>query len=165
MFPCKNSDLAIENERSRSSIYPRTQLKELCPYAKRRSLRVAHKLDDYESGAKDKRPELDKLLDVVRKRQGDAVLAWKFDQATRSTKQLLRALDEFRQIGIVERSLIRERVKALTVLEPKASSWPRRPRRWHHCSVGSASQRLAEPGWLQLGIPRSTVAKHWVSKS
>ena len=119
---------------------PKTQLRELRAYAKRRNLRVAYELVDYESGAKEKRPELDKLLDLTRKRKVDVVLVWKFDRFARSTKQLVVALEEFRELGVdfisytenvdtstpagkalftmvsafaeFERDLIRERVKA-----------------------------------------------------
>jgi DNA invertase Pin-like site-specific DNA recombinase len=119
---------------------PKTQLRELRTFAKRRNLGVAYELVDHESGAKDKRPELDKLMDLTRKRKVDVVLVWKFDRFARSTKQLVTALEEFRELGIdfisytenvdtstpagkalftmvsafaeFERDLIRERVKA-----------------------------------------------------
>ena len=63
-------------------------------------MRVAYELVDYESGAKENRPELDKLLDLARKRKVDVVLVWKFDRFARSTKQLVTALDEFRELGV-----------------------------------------------------------------
>jgi DNA invertase Pin-like site-specific DNA recombinase len=52
------------------------------------------------SGAKDSRPELNKLMDDARKRQFDSVLVWRFDRFARSTKHLLLALEEFRGLGI-----------------------------------------------------------------
>ena len=64
---------------------PKTQLRELRAYAKRRNLRVAYELVDYDSGAKETRPELDKLLDLTRKRKVDVVLVWKFDRFARSS--------------------------------------------------------------------------------
>ena len=52
------------------------------------------------SGAKEHRIELDRLMDLVRKRQVDVVLVWKFDRFARSTRQLLDALEEFRTLGV-----------------------------------------------------------------
>jgi DNA invertase Pin-like site-specific DNA recombinase len=51
-------------------------------------------------GAKDSRPELNKLMDDARKRQFDAIMVWRFDRFARSTKHLLTALEEFRSLGI-----------------------------------------------------------------
>lgn len=41
------------------------------------------------SGTKDSRPELNRLIDDVRKRKVDVVLVWRFDRFARSTKPLL----------------------------------------------------------------------------
>jgi DNA invertase Pin-like site-specific DNA recombinase len=53
-----------------------------------------------QSGAKDSRPELNKLMDDARKRKFDAIVVWRFDRFARSTKHLLLALEEFRSLGI-----------------------------------------------------------------
>lgn len=79
---------------------PRTQLRELKAYAKRRGFAVEYELIDIESGAKPDRPKLAELLDLARKRKVDVVLVWKFDRFARSTKQLITALEEFRELGI-----------------------------------------------------------------
>jgi len=79
---------------------PRTQLRELKAYAKRRGFAVEHELVDIESGAKADRPKLAELIDLARKRKVDVVLVWKFDRFARSTKQLITALEEFRELGI-----------------------------------------------------------------
>jgi DNA invertase Pin-like site-specific DNA recombinase len=39
-------------------------------------------------------------LDLARKRKVDVVLVWKFDRFARSTKQVITALEEFRELGI-----------------------------------------------------------------
>ena len=57
-------------------------------------------VDVGQSGAKDSRPELNKLMDDARKRQFDAIIVWRFDRFARSTKHLLSALEEFRSLGI-----------------------------------------------------------------
>jgi DNA invertase Pin-like site-specific DNA recombinase len=79
---------------------PRTQLRELKAYARRRGFAVECELIDIESGAKADRPKLAELLDLARKRKVDVVLVWKFDRFARSTKQLITALEEFRELGI-----------------------------------------------------------------
>jgi len=52
------------------------------------------------SGAKDRRPELDRLMADAHKRHFDVVAVWKFDRFARSVSHLLRALDTFRVLGI-----------------------------------------------------------------
>ena len=92
------------------------------------------------SGAKEKRPELNRLMADAHRRKFDAVIVWKFDRFARSVSHLLRALETFKALGIefvslseqmdtstptgkmvftvlgavaeLERSLIAERVKA-----------------------------------------------------
>jgi DNA invertase Pin-like site-specific DNA recombinase len=46
-------------------------------------------VDVGQSGAKDSRPELNKLMDDARKRQFDAIVVCRFDRFARSTKHLL----------------------------------------------------------------------------
>ena len=52
------------------------------------------------SGAKDRRPNLDRLLADVRRRKFDVVVVWRFDRFARSTSHLLRALEEFQALGV-----------------------------------------------------------------
>ncbi len=79
---------------------PRTQLRELRAYAKRRGLRVIDEFVDRESGAKFSRPRLNELMELARKRQLDVVLVWKFDRFARSSQQLINALEEFRGLDV-----------------------------------------------------------------
>src|SRR5258706_5833788 len=77
------------------------QVRDLRAYcAARRFDLVREYVDVGQSGAKDSRPELNKLMDDARKRQFDAIVVWRFDRFARSTKHLLSALDEFRSLGI-----------------------------------------------------------------
>lgn len=92
------------------------------------------------SGTKEKRPELDRLMQDAHRRRFDVVAVWKFDRMARSVSHLLRVLETFDALGIhfvslseaintatpagklvftvlgavaeLERSLIVERVKA-----------------------------------------------------
>jgi len=52
------------------------------------------------SGTKDNRPALNELMNNARKRRFDVVLVWRFDRFARSTKHLILALEEFRNLGI-----------------------------------------------------------------
>lgn len=95
---------------------------------------------EFASGAKETRPELDKMLQRIRKKEFDAVLVWRLDRLGRSLKHLLQLIDEFRNKKVTfisltegfdtstpqgelffhiagafaqfERSLIQERIKA-----------------------------------------------------
>jgi DNA invertase Pin-like site-specific DNA recombinase len=120
---------------------PEMQLRELGEYCDRRGWTIAGEYVDVGiSGAKEKRPELDRLIADAHRRRFDAVVVWKFDRFARSVSHLLRALENFQALGIefvsltegvdtstpagklvftvlgavaeLERSLIAERVKA-----------------------------------------------------
>jgi DNA invertase Pin-like site-specific DNA recombinase len=78
-----------------------TQALALREYAQHRGFQV---IDEYRdegvSGAKDRRPQLDRLMSDARKRRFDAVLVARFDRFARSTKHLVLALEEFSGLGI-----------------------------------------------------------------
>ncbi len=57
------------------------------------------------SGAKDSRPELNRLMADAGQREFDAVLVWKLDRFGRSLKHLVNALAEFEALGIAFISL------------------------------------------------------------
>src|ERR1700723_124201 len=77
------------------------QLRELREYCQRRGMTL---IDEYVdtgiSGAKDRRPELDRLLTDAHRRRFDSVVVWRFDRFARSVSHLLRALETFRSLGI-----------------------------------------------------------------
>jgi len=120
---------------------PQMQLRELREYVERRQGTIAGEYVDIGiSGAKEKRPQLDRLMADAHKRKFDMVIVWRFDRFARSVSHLLRALETFKALGIdfvsfseqmdtstpagkmvftvlgavaeLERSLIVERVKA-----------------------------------------------------
>jgi len=81
--------------------YPEMQLRELREYCERRGWEIAAEfVDAGVSGAKDSRPELNRLVAEAHRRQFDAVVVWKFDRFARSVSHLLRALETFRSLGI-----------------------------------------------------------------
>lgn len=119
---------------------PTMQTRELREYCERRGWIIAGEYVDTASGAKDSRPELNRLLADVHQRKCDVVLVWKLDRWGRSLRHLVNSLAElesrrvafvslrdnldlstpagrlmFQVIGAMaefERALIQERVKA-----------------------------------------------------
>jgi len=80
---------------------PESQLLDLRKYVKLRNWEIYQEyVDRGVSGAKESRPELDKLMRDARKRKFDILLVWKFDRFARSTKHLVTALEELEGLGI-----------------------------------------------------------------
>ena|ERR1700688_109481 len=81
--------------------HPEMQRNELVEYAKRRGWSLYREYSDKGvSGAVERRPALDALLEDCRLKKIDVVVVWKFDRFARSLKQLLNALELFRTLGI-----------------------------------------------------------------
>ena len=120
---------------------PEVQLGALRAHAAQRGWPVAVEFVDRGiSGAKERRPALDRLMKAAWAGQCQVVLVWRFDRFARSVKHLVTALDTFRALGVafislqeqldtatpigqamftiigamaqLERDIIRERVKA-----------------------------------------------------
>lgn len=80
---------------------PEMQLRELREYCQRRGWEITREYVDVGiSGGKEKRPELDELLRDAHRRYFDAVVVWRFDRFARSVSHLLKALENFRALGI-----------------------------------------------------------------
>jgi DNA invertase Pin-like site-specific DNA recombinase len=80
---------------------PELQLQPLREYCKHRGFTVSGEfIDNGVSGSKDRRPQLDRLLDAARKRQIDIILVWKLDRFGRSLRQLITSLDELTGLGV-----------------------------------------------------------------
>jgi DNA invertase Pin-like site-specific DNA recombinase len=117
------------------------QLNELREYITRRKWQIAEEyVDNGVSGAKESRPQLNRLMTDAKRRKFDVVLVWKLDRFGRSLKHLVMSLADLESLGIAfvslrdgfdlstpsgrlmfqiigamgefERNLIRERVKA-----------------------------------------------------
>jgi DNA invertase Pin-like site-specific DNA recombinase len=120
---------------------PDLQLRELREYAARRGWAIMGEfVDEGQSGAKESRPALNRLMEEARRRKFDVVAVWKLDRFGRSLKHLVTTLADLESLGIAfvslrdgfdlttpsgrlmfqiigamgefERNLIRERVKA-----------------------------------------------------
>ena len=86
------------------------QLDELRQVAAQRRWTVVNEYtDEGVSGAKDRRPGLDRMMADARAGKLDVVAVWRFDRFARSTVHLLTTLEEFRVLGVEFLSL-REQV-------------------------------------------------------
>lgn len=120
---------------------PEVQLASLRVHAAQRAWEIVEEFVDHGfSGAKERRPALDRLMKAVWTGRFQAVLVWRFDRFARSVKHLLTALEQFRSLNVhfislqeqfdtstpighamftiigamaqLERDIVRERVKA-----------------------------------------------------
>jgi len=102
--------MANRNSTPRVALYARvstsdqsteSQLLDLRRYVSARSWNIFKEyVDEGISGTKDSRPALNDLMNDAKKRKFDVVLVWRFDRFARSTKHLILALEEFRNLGI-----------------------------------------------------------------
>jgi len=78
-----------------------SQLLDLRRYVRERGWNIFREyVDEGISGTKDSRPALNELMNDAKKRRLDVVLVWRFDRFARSTKHLILALEEFKNLGI-----------------------------------------------------------------
>jgi len=102
--------MANHNSTPRVAIYARvsttdqstdSQLLDLRRYVSDRGWQTFREyVDNGISGTKESRPELDRLMADAKKRKFDVVLVWRFDRFARSTRHLINALEEFKNLGI-----------------------------------------------------------------
>ncbi len=102
--------MANRNSTPRVALYARvsttdqstdSQLLDLRRYVSERGWHTFREYTDNGiSGTKDSRPALNELMNDAKKRKFDVVLVWRFDRFARSTKHLILALEEFRNLGI-----------------------------------------------------------------
>jgi len=102
--------MANRNSTLRVAIYARvsttdqstdSQLLDLRRYVSERGWHTFKEYtDNGVSGTKDSRPALNELMNDAKKRRFDVLLVWRFDRFARSTKHLILALEEFRNLGV-----------------------------------------------------------------
>src|SRR5262245_32309768 len=85
---------------SRLDQNPENQMSELRRYVAARGWQATEFVEHGVSGAKDKRPELDRMLAAVKRKRFDAVVAWKLDRLGRSMRHLVLLLDELRALDV-----------------------------------------------------------------
>jgi len=80
---------------------PEIQLHELRQYAERRSLEIVSEYVDHGiSGAKDSRPQLDRMMADAHRRRFDAIVVWKLDRFGRTLKHLVTAIEDLAAYGV-----------------------------------------------------------------
>src|SRR5438309_8421534 len=84
---------------------PENQLQELRRYVEARGWTAAENVDRGVSGAKDRRPALDRLLADARRRRFDVVVCWRLDRLGRNLKHLITLLEELQALGVAFVSL------------------------------------------------------------
>ncbi len=155
------------------------QLRELRAYCGQRKWAPEIFTDHGISGAKESRPELDRMMQLCRRGHFDVVLVYRFDRFARSMMQLVLALNEFATRGIqfvslhenvdtttaqgrlvfgifaaiaeFERELLRDRVKSGLALAREKGKKFGRPR----CNPDVARIRVLRA----QGVPWRDVAK------
>jgi DNA invertase Pin-like site-specific DNA recombinase len=81
--------------------HSQTQLLDLRQLAAQRGLELVEEyVDQGYSGAKARRPALDKLMADAARHRFDVVVLWAFDRLARSVRHLLETLDELNRLGI-----------------------------------------------------------------
>ena len=80
---------------------PELQLMALRAHAVNRGWTITGEfIDQGYSGAKEKRPALDRLMKAAWSGSVQAVLVWRFDRFARSVKHLIKALEQFRSLNV-----------------------------------------------------------------
>jgi len=102
--------MAKRNSTPRVALYARvsttdqstdSQLLDLRRYVSERGWNIFKEyVDEGISGTKDSRPALNELMNDAKKRRFDVVLVWRFDRFARSTRHLINALEEFKNLGV-----------------------------------------------------------------
>ena len=80
--------------------HPETQLHDLRQMAEQRGYQIVEEYTDRISGAKARRPGLDKMMRDGRRNRYDVVLVWASDRIARSVKHFLEVLDELNRLNI-----------------------------------------------------------------
>jgi DNA invertase Pin-like site-specific DNA recombinase len=101
-------------DQSRAAVYarvstfdqePENQLAEIRRYIAARGWSAEEYVDRGISGAKDRRPALDRLLIDARRRRFDVVVVWRLDRLGRNLRHLITLLEELQALGIAFVSL------------------------------------------------------------
>lgn len=86
---------------SRLDQRPGLQVDEIRQLGERRGWTVTELFVDHGvSGAKDRRPELDRLLAAARRREFDVVMVWRTDRLARSLRHLVNLLADLSALGV-----------------------------------------------------------------
>src|SRR5438132_3005613 len=84
---------------------PENQLAEIRRYAEARGWTATEYVDHGVSGAKEKRPALDRLLADARRRRFDVLVCWRLDRLGRNLRHLITLLEDLQALGVAFVSL------------------------------------------------------------
>jgi DNA invertase Pin-like site-specific DNA recombinase len=87
--------LYIRNSTTEEKQNPQTQINPLVDRCNREKWEYEI-FQEFASGAKESRPELDKMLSKIRNKEFDAIMVWRLDRLGRSLKHLLQMIEEFK---------------------------------------------------------------------
>jgi DNA invertase Pin-like site-specific DNA recombinase len=93
----------VSTEKKEGKVFvqdPEVQLRELRAYCDAKKWEMDGVYIDRASGAKESRPELNRLMDDVSSKKFDAIIVWRFDRFARSASHLLKALKTFNDASI-----------------------------------------------------------------
>ena len=107
---------------------PENQLDELRRYVQARGWTATEYVDHGISGAKEKRPALDALVQDATRRTVDVLVCWRLDRLGRNLRHLVTLLDELQAVGVSFVSL-NEGIDATTPAGRVAAPCPRSPGR------------------------------------
>ena len=79
---------------------PENQLQELRRYVAARGWTAQEYTDHGVSGAKDRRPALDRLVADAKRRRFDVLVCWRLDRLGRNLRHLILLLDDLQAIGV-----------------------------------------------------------------
>src|SRR6266705_5014484 len=84
---------------------PENQLQELRRYVQARGWTEKEYVDRGVSGAKDRRPALDALINDAKRRRFDVLVCWRLDRLGRNLKHLITLLENLQALGVAFVSL------------------------------------------------------------
>lgn len=169
------------------------QLLELRRYVAARGWTAVEYVDDGVSGAKDRRPALDRLTADVKRHKVDAVVCWRLDRLGRNLRHLVLLLDDWQARGVAfvtlgegidtstaagrlvagvlasiaefERARIQERIRAgLARARAQGVRLGRPRRRIDPERLVSVAGLPEREAARRLGIPRSTLQR-WLAEN
>ncbi len=172
---------------------PENQLQELRRYVQARGWEATEFVDHGVSGAKDRRPALDRLVKDAKRRRFDVLVCWRLDRLGRSLKHLITLLADLEALGVsfvslaegidattpagklqmhilaaiseFERSRTIERVQAGLQRAKRQGRTLGRPRRTISPRQLTRVEGLSTRDAAKvLGVPRSTLQRHLAQK-
>ena len=172
---------------------PENQLQELRRYVEARGWEATEYVDHGVSGAKDRRPGLDRLVTDAQRRRFDVLVCWRLDRLGRSLRHLILLLDDLQAIGVdfvslaegidattpagrlqlhilgaiaeFERSRVIERVQAGLQRAKRQGRTLGRPRRVLSPRQLTRVEGLSSRAAAKvLGVPRSTLQRYLAQK-